>query len=411
MNTLAMLTLILIVSRIFEEISERCKSPALLGDILAGFLLGPAVLNLVHTNGTLEFLGLIGVIFIMVLAGIEVNLKKAEKISFSAAVIAIFAVAVPMSMGIATALLFKMNIIEAAIIGISLSITASAIVAEILEELKAITTKVGETLIVAGIFDDIIGLISITVLLYSVEKASPNASIFSYFTNIAIFFIISAFIGYYIFPKLMEHTDKMKSPQAKFSVALILILTFVAFADTVGMSAIIGAFIAGLAINHYMNRKDKTGFEKDIKAMSEGFMTPIFFVLLGASINIAGFHNNTLFFIAIITVAFTGKLLGGAIGAYITKYNSGECLAIGSGMATRGAVTLVVVHIAHRLANENPILVPNIELICSTIIASVFFVNLINIPLLRFSINNTKKREQQKDIKTLKRHINNQTQE
>ncbi|MCK5042892.1 MAG: cation:proton antiporter, partial [Candidatus Aenigmarchaeota archaeon] len=157
-NILFLLALILIASRVFEEIAARLNQPIMVGNILAGVLLGPAFLNVLVSSSILEFFGLLGVMFLMVLAGLEVNLKDLKTVTGTASMVAIFGSLVPVVTGIALGLLFGMNIFEAAMIGVAISITASIVSVEMLEQIGCMRKKIGETLITAGVLNEIISL-------------------------------------------------------------------------------------------------------------------------------------------------------------------------------------------------------------------------------------------------------------
>ena len=379
-NFLFLLALILITSRILEEAAARLNQPTIIGNIIAGIILGPLFLNVLISNGILEFFGLMGVIFLMVLAGLEVNLKDLKTITGTAAMVAIFGSLVPIVTGIALGLLFGMNIFEAAMIGVAISITASVVSVEMLEKAGCMKKKIGETLITAGILNEIISLFTMAALISALRYTSMIESLGAYnlnFMNLVLFFLLSIIFGYYIFPIIMKHAKKMKSVESSFAISIILIIAFAGVAEHFGLHALIGAFIAGLSLNHYMKKKKiKRVFEEDIRSFAEGFMTPIFFVLIGASISLSGILLNPYFTIALLIIAVLSKYIGGLAGAIAAgMHNVKEGNAIGTGIIIRGSVTLVMVHIIKNIAIESPQTVPHADMIISSLILMVLVVN------------------------------------
>lgn len=395
-NILFLLALILIVSRVFEEIAARLNQPAMIGNILTGVLLGPAFLNVLVSSSILEFFGLLGVMFLMVLAGLEVNLKDLKTITGTASMVAIFGSLIPLGTGIALGLLFGMNIFEAAMIGVAISITASIISIEMLEQIGCMRKKIGETLITAGVLNEIISLFTMTALISALGYTSVIESLGAFdlhFMRLTLFFLMSIIFGYYIFPVIMKHATKMKSIESTFAISIILIISFAGVAEYFGLHALIGAFIAGLSLNHYMKKKrNKKIFEDDIRSFAEGFMTPIFFVLIGASISLSGILINPYFTIALLIVAILSKYIGGIIGAVVAgTHNIKEGNAIGIGIIARGSVTLVMVHIIKNIAIESPNILPHADMIVSSLILMVLIVNVLVPPAFRKALGKTKK--------------------
>ncbi len=394
-NFLFLLAIILITARIFEEIAARLNQPAIVGNLMAGVVLGPMLLNILVQSETLEFFGLLGVMFLMVLTGLEVNLKDIKKITGTAAIIAIISSFIPIFAGITLGFLFGMNIFESIIIGVALSITASAVSAQMLEECGFLKKKIGETLITAGVFNEIICLFTITTLISTLSYTSIIDSMGAYEAhamNLALFFFLSVIFGYYIFPEIMKFTKKMKSIESSFAISIILIIGFAGVAEFFDLHALIGAFIAGLSLNHYMKKTESEKvFEEDIRSFAEGFMTPIFFVLIGASISLYALTIHPVFVISLFIIAVISKFIGGFIGAAAGGiHNAKESMAIGIGMVAKGSVALVVVHIIHKTTINSPELVPNSELIISALILIIFILNIVVPPFFKKALDNTK---------------------
>ena len=388
MDILLAILFVLILSRFLEEVVERIGQPAILGDLIAGILISIFLGAGILSNETLNFIGNLGIIFLMVLVGLEVNLKHMKKVTWIAVIVAIFSFSIPFILGMVVALSFGFNILEAIITGLVLSIAASAVTMEILEEFKCLRGKKSEILVASGIFDDIIALVALASLV-TINSQFTEGLGSIYLTEaflilkISFFFIFSAFAGYYMIPVAMNYAQKMKSPEAKFAVPIIFILSFGVFAEYFGLHTIIGAFIAGLGLNHYLAGKDKLSFEEDIRSVSEGFMVPLFFVLMAASIDFSTASSNITLILSLFFVAYIGKVAGGFIAGKLGNLSNRDSFTIGLGMAVRGALSLVVIHIAKTIHLSDPILMPNFCAISSSLVIVVIMLNFAVIPCFK----------------------------
>ncbi len=389
-NLLFSLAILMLSARVLEEIAERIGQPALMGDVIAGILLGPAVAGVLSpTNGVLEFFGTLGVVFLLLLAGLEVGIRKIEKVSTEAAIISIVCAVLAILLGYCVGrYVLGYGPVLAGLMGIALSTTASAIGVEVLEERGMLFSRVGRILVSAGVFDDIIALGAITMF-FSAITASGEAPvvIIGLVSKIFFFFAGSYLFGYYLIPRILRMAKKMKSPEAPFGVSLLLVLAYAAMAEYMGLHAVIGAFVAGLALNKYMNEKEKWWFEKDIKSLAEGFFAPIFFVLVGASLSLEGLVEAPVVVLIVLAAAFISKFSGGYLVTRMMGGGHHESLAVGSGMAVRGSVALVVVHMAQKYMSSLPGIGEGVAHIATIIVTVVLLVNLIAIPMLEWSLS------------------------
>jgi len=364
--------------------------PEVLGALVAGVILGPAVLNLVEYTDNIKLLSDLGVIMLMFLAGLETNideLKKAGKTSF---VIALMGVIVPLILGTAAAYLFFSDFWENLFVGVILTATSVSITVQTLTELGKLNTKAGVNILGAAVIDDVLGLILISIVLAvsqtlgsGAQGASVAISLALTFGKIIVFCIISV-IMIIVFPKFTNKISsdyKHKKDLLAYSIALALLMAFIS--ELLGIAAITGAYICGLTLSQFIH---KEYIEKNIKAISSGFLSLIFFASVGLSAEIKGLSPEVILVtLVMFAVAVIGKLLGCSGAARALKISSKESLQIGVGMISRGEVAIITANIGmqNNIISEEIYIPTLIVVILTTVITPALL-------KIAFSSNNRK---------------------
>ncbi len=341
------LAIILLCTKLFGLLTKRMQLPAVVGALLAGFVIGPNVLNIVHETEFIDKMAELGVIFIMFMAGMETDLKKIKQTGKASVFIAILGIVFPLIGGILVTGFFshgfrgidQKQLFEYIFVGVILMATSVTITVETLRETGRLNTKSGTTILGAAILDDIFGIIALTVLM-SIKDSSIN--IWVVLLKIAAFFVFAGVCGYgfYLLFKYFskKHGEKRRVPI--YSLVFCLFLSYSA-EHFFGVADITGAYLAGamicsITLAEYVNRK--------VEVTSYMLFAPIFFASIGLKATIEHIDlHMMLFAITLIAVALITKVLGGAIGAKIAKYNNVEALRCGVGMMARGEVALIVV--------------------------------------------------------------------
>ncbi len=337
--------LIILVVKILELFTKKFRAPRILGSLLSGIILGPAILNLVQSSAPIEFISKIGIIIIMFLAGMETSLKRFFAGARNFVVIAILGVIVPLCLGFLFSFSYQFDFSVNLFFGIVLVATSTSITLQSLIDMKKIKTNVGTAILGAGVVDDIIGVVFLTILL---DSANLNfITLVLICIKIVIFFLIAILMAY-VMHNIFNFVESRYAPNQKlpiFSLALALIFSY--FAERFGVSGVIGAYIAGLAIG---NTKQATYIKEHVDTLSSMFFSPIFFASIGLKLHTLALPVDTWVFVLIfVAVAICGKLIGDGFGAKLCGYSKLECLQIGLGMATRGEVALIMVEEALRL--------------------------------------------------------------
>lgn len=344
------IALILIFTKVGGLISRKFKMPEVLGALVAGVILGPAVLRLVEYTENIKLLSELGVIMLMFLAGLETNLdelKKAGKTSFA---IALMGVIIPLLLGTAAAYLFFNNFWENLFVGVILTATSVSISVQTLTELGKLNTKAGVNILGAAVIDDVLGLILISIVLAVSQTlgsgASGSAAALSLLLTFAkiIAFCILSVIMIVVVPKYINKfsTDnRHKKDLLPYAIAMALLLAFIS--EVLGIAAITGAYICGLTLSQFIH---KEYIEKNVKAISSGFLSLIFFASVGIAADIKGLSPEVILItLVMFAIAVIGKLFGCAGAARLFKMSKRESIQIGVGMISRGEVAIITANI------------------------------------------------------------------
>jgi len=366
------IALILIATKVGGIISRKLKMPEVLGALIAGVILGPVVLSAVQYDDNVKLLSNLGVILLMFLAGLETNVEEFKKAGKSALLIAVMGIMVPLVLGTLCAFLFYSNIVENIFIGVILTATSVSITVETLTELGKLNSRAGINILGAAVIDDVLGLILISVLLAtsgSLDNKSGNTSLATTLIGIGIFCLVGI-LAIIFLPKLINKLTKNIKPSATlltFSLAAALLLALIA--EKLGIAAITGAYLCGLLLSQFTH---KEYLERNVKAISSGFLSPIFFASVGIETTLNGFSSKVLAITLIMfIVAVLGKVIGCGITARFFKMSRSESIQIGVGMISRGEVAIITANIG--LQNQiisQEVFVPTIIVVILTTIVT-----------------------------------------
>jgi Kef-type K+ transport system membrane component KefB len=321
----------------------RFGLPVMLGQLLTGLLLGPAVLNIISPSEGITFLADLGIFFAMFYAGMEMDPKELLEHIWPSLAVAFGGFVLPFVMGFFVARVFGGTVFQSLFIGIGLSITAIAVQAVILQEMQIHKTSIGHIIMGAAIADDIISLVGLSILLGLVKTGTvETVGILIIILKVAAFFVFTILAGHFVIPIF---TRKLDDYNAKgFTFAMIAALVMATAAELAGLHTVIGAFLAGQFVRkEIMHEKVYNAIRDRFYGLSHGFLMPVFFASLAFHIHFQ-WNLSFLFFVTAITVtAILGKLVGCGIGALSFRYSMRESAIIGFGMNGRGAVELVIV--------------------------------------------------------------------
>ena len=361
------LLILLVATKAFGELAESINQPALVGELISGIFLGAIVghwhdaipaLNGLQDNHVFHAITNLGVFFIMLYAGIEMQPHKIMRYSGKSFVVALGGFVLPLVFGFALGWMFlpdsPMHFVQAMFIGTALAVTAVPATVRILIDLGKINSRSGQIIVTAAAFDDVLSLLLLAWLTGLIGAANGQGGggmgdVVLLIGKIVIFFTATILIGIYGFPfvgRLLVHLKK-KEKELELSALLIAALGFAVLAEALDLHFILGAFLAGV----FFGRRTITPkvFEDvrgKISGMTFGFLAPIFFASIGLNLNLSAVTAIPVFLTLLIAAAFLGKLLGAGLTSHVFGLSRGESLAVGVGMSSRGAVELVVADIA-----------------------------------------------------------------
>lgn len=338
------LALILITTKLFGLITKKVRMPQVVGALVAGVILGPAVLNVLSETEFIQKLAELGVIVLMFTAGLETDINQLKKTGKASFIIAVLGVIIPLAGGFFIASIFNKGndvntILQNVFIGIILTATSVSITVETLKEMGKLNTRAGNAILGAAIIDDILGIIALTI---TTSLADPSINVIIVLAKIVMFFIFAGFAGYlfhWAFIKLDERYQRDLRRFVIIAFVFCLLLSFCA-EEFFGVADITGAFIAGLVISDsnrskYLNSRFET--------LSYMLLSPIFFASIGIKVQLTAMTKTIFIFaILLLIVAILSKVFGCALGAKLCRYSNREAIQIGTGMISRGEVALIV---------------------------------------------------------------------
>jgi Kef-type K+ transport system membrane component KefB len=337
------LLVIILAARLAAELAERIKIPAVLGEIVAGIIIGPSVLGLIDPIKHLDvadmvlLLGEIGVILLLFQVGLEMDLGEMAKVGKPAFVVAIIGVAVPFAAGFGVAASFGEDAKVALFIGAALTATSVGITARVLGDLRALAMRESRIVLGAAVADDVLGLVILTVVVKVVTEGSISAGVVFETIGLAVgFLLITGLLAIYVIPRLFTRIDRLaKSATTIVSSAFALTLAFSLLANQAKLAFIIGAFMAGLAVGRSPQHER---IAEGLNPLGHIFI-PVFFASIGINADLEAMFQPSVLVLAVslTVVAIIGKLVAGlGIGR-----SGGDKLLIGIAMMPRGEVGLI----------------------------------------------------------------------
>ena len=363
-NTLLVIALALLFARILGHIFYKIKQPSVIGEIIAGILLGGVIILFftgkyvsfyfikftlpnfdIHSSRSglelFELLAEMGILFLLFISGLEISISKIKKMSKTSPFVAWGGVIFPFLFGFLTGVFFGLSMAESIIIGLILTATSVGVTVRTLMDLNVLDTDIGATILSSAVIDDVVGILLLAFAL-GIESLMDAVEIG---VRIILFFVIFLYIGLKVIDKILDLGEKIHLPQTLLSITLTVILVYSFFADKAGLSGIIGAYVAGVLIGQNVRSKI---ISEEIKIISYSFFIPLFFVWVGLSlwtgpnIEISSLINIGILALTILIASIAGKIIGCFIGAKIGGMNVRDSLIVGIGMIPRMELALII---------------------------------------------------------------------
>ncbi|WP_316572576.1 cation:proton antiporter [Neobacillus sp. YIM B06451] len=330
------LAIILIASKVAGSISVRLGQPSVLGKLLIGIILGPSVLGLVNETVTLAQLSQLGVILLMFIAGLETDIDDFKQSGKAASFVGLGGIIMPLVGGYFVGGMFGLSTIESWFLGLLLSATSVSISVQALKELNQLQSREGTAIMGAAVIDDVVVIIALAFLM---SFAGGDVNLTAVILKKIAFFAGAILVGWKAVPWFLEKFGRLKVTETVISSALIICFVFAYFAEYTGVAAIIGAYIAGVAISATKFKEEV--FEK-VETISYSIFVPVFFTSIGISAHFNGIADNLNLIVILTVLAILTKLVGAALGAKLSGFGWNSAMGIGSAMVSRGEVALII---------------------------------------------------------------------
>ena len=339
------LAIIIIAAKLFGILARKCKAPQVVGEIIAGLLIGPSILGLVDQSDFILQMAEIGVILLMFSAGLETDLKELMKTGPIAALIACAGVFIPLVLGALYYMVFygfapwgSNEFYEAVFIGTILTATSVSITVQSLKEMGKLKGRVGTTILSAAIIDDVIGIIVLTFVIgFKNSDSKPSTVV----VNTILFFVLAVGVGFISY-KIFKWIDKRYPHTRRIPIAGLaycFIMSYVA-EQYFGIADITGAYVAGIIL---CSINDSEYIERKIDINSYMLFGPVFFASIGLKTDLNDVTGGILLFaVGFVIVGLISKIIGCGLMARICRFKGKDALKIGVGMMTRGEVALIV---------------------------------------------------------------------
>ena len=382
------LLLILVATKLAGDLSTRIGQPAVLGKLLVGVILGPAMLGWVEDSDMIQQMSEIGVLLLMFLAGLETDIHELNRNRTSSLAVAVGGVVLPLLGGYLIGTWFGMEPFTAWFLGALFSATSVSITVQTLRDLGKLQTKESVTILGAAIADDVIVVVLLAFLMSF--SGLQDVSLGLVIGQKILFFALIILLGWKVVPWAMKWMTRIRASEIVVSSALIICFAFSFMAEEMGVAGIIGSFAAGLALSQTKVRHE---IEEKLSPIAYSVFVPIFFVSIGLPVTFEGLGSQIGLIVALTIMAIFSKWVGCGLGARLTGFNTASSIGIGSGMISRGEVALIIASIG---LSQN--LLPS-EWYTSTILV-VILTTVITPPLLKITFQRmtpSKKEEPQKE--------------
>lgn len=343
MGFLVQITVILVATLVVGYLCNRIGIPSVLGQLVAGVLVGPALLNWLHPTPLITDLAEIGVILLMFAAGCESDLELLKKYFKPSLLAAILGALLPIIAVTPIARAFGMSWPHAVFLGVVFAATSVSISVVVMQELDFTKNQEASTILGAAVVDDILAVIILSIMMALVgeEQKSAAAMIGQFALQIAYFVGLFVVVKWVV-PVIFKVAERLRIQYATVVISLIIAFGLAALAETVGLSDVVGAFFAGVAIGQTKFRQQ---VGQAVDNLGNSFFMPIFFVNIGLTMSFANFLPQLGFILILTVVAILTKLIGCGGAVRLLGYDRPSALIVGSGMVSRGEMALIVAQI------------------------------------------------------------------
>ncbi|MEI6576544.1 MAG: cation:proton antiporter [Bacteroidota bacterium] len=359
-----MLLLLLAVARVFGEILERFGQPAIIGELLAGFLIGPSVFNYIQLDSQLSVISELGVFLLVILAGLEIQADEIKKNLTGRNIwIVVLGFLAPMVGGFLVSQAFKLELLVSLFVGLCVSITALPVSVRILMDLGKLNSVIGKKIIAVAMSNDLIAFLILGIIIDMnghVDSLEQFIMAFLFVLVKISLFILLIYIVFVFLRWIDKHfttfhlrlqrlISLLRGKESLFALVIVFVLVFASIAELLGLHFVIGAFFGAVLLNK--NILGKSNFRKikeNTSSITMGFLAPIFFAYMGVQFNVQSLGGNWGLLFAVLIAAIAFKVAGGFFGGIFAGMDKQSSFTLGIGLNARGVMELLVANIGLR---------------------------------------------------------------
>jgi Kef-type K+ transport system membrane component KefB len=352
------LAIIIVTARFFGSMARRIGQPRVLGELVAGVVLGATLLDMphwalfegIHLQELMHPFAELGVVFLMFIIGLEVDLGELLKVGRVAILAGVLGALLPVALTLPVGVMFDLDTGVTIFAGVALAATSVSISAQVLLELGFLRSKEGNALLATALIDDVLAILLVSVALAVLGGAggaeSDNSAILLILVRMVVYLVVAFAIAWWILPRLLLYWANHPIISQSNGAAALAIVTTLLFAWSAealgGVAMITGAFIAGVGFSRVRNFATRT-IEETVSHVTYAFFLPIFFISVGLEVDLTTLPISAIpLALALLLVAVVSKVGGAGLGALLGGFSRGESLRVGTCMISRGEVGLII---------------------------------------------------------------------
>ncbi len=354
MEPLVILLVCVAILHIAAELLAKLSVPRVVAQVGTGMVLGlPFIRDVLFTDesmSVLRFFGYIGSILLLYFVGLQLDVRKTVSNLPVSAGISFFNTSLPLVLGLLVSHWFGLSWTVSLIVGVCMSVSATALALDLLEEFGKLRTSLGRLIVEAGAFDDLVEMLLVAGILSVIGAASKSFGLI--LADLFIFLAIVLAFRLLLIPWMLRNAIEKEHRPTLFSGALIMTLLLAVLADYLGVGALIGALFGGMITRQVLLKDDHhrpwelMEISRDVHAIGFGFLIPFFFLLVGLNSDLMAIWNNLGFSVAITVIAIFGTVVGSAIGYWTVKRHWKDAWLVGWALNAKGDTELVIAQLA-----------------------------------------------------------------
>ncbi len=351
-STVMVIAVVLGTAFLFNELFKKLNLPPVVGQIIGGLILGiPLLKSFIFQSPVdteiVNLLATLGILFLLLLVGLEIDVEKIRQSSKEAILISLSAAFVPLILGFLFLRILGYSVFASLVFGGALSVTAEGTTVKVLLDANALNTRLGAVIVSAGAIDDIFEVFFLSMV--TIVGFGGSVLQLAFLPLEFLVFAVIAFLLFRVISKVLQKVERRGDDVELFSLVIIFVLVIASLSEFLQMGYLLGAIISGFLLQISLKRLHKKDEEEIItatKLITLAFVVPFFFVNIGLNFNYDYLLGNLLLLIFTIVIAFLGKILGTLIVKPFVKLSLKQLYLIGWGMNSRGAVELVIALLA-----------------------------------------------------------------